>query len=160
MQIEIRPIELQDQPAVTVMMIEHWGSKEVVAHDTVYLPHELPGFIAWEGDRVVGLLTYHIDGLACEIVTINSLVFEKGIGTALIESVKKQALQAGCSRLWLITTNDNLNALKFYQKRGFVLVALRRDVMVRARQIKPQIPLTGDDGIPIRDEIELELALA
>ncbi len=62
-------------------------------------------------------------------------------------------------RLVVVTTNDNLNALRFYQKRGFILVQLRPNALARSRQLKPQIPLVGMDGIPLRDEIELEMDL-
>jgi ribosomal protein S18 acetylase RimI-like enzyme len=79
------------------------------------------------------------------------------VGTALINAVIEAARRQGCTRVWLITTNDNLHALRFYQKRDFVLVAVHANAVARARQIKPEIPLIGRDGIPIRDEIELEL---
>jgi RimJ/RimL family protein N-acetyltransferase len=91
-------------------------------------------------------------------MSLNSLVPSIGIGTALIEAVKNVARESGCNRVCLTTTNDNLNALRFYQKRGFVLVTIRRDVIKIARQYKP-IPLIGANGIPIRDEIELELTI-
>jgi hypothetical protein len=64
---------------------------------------------------------------------------------------------ANCTRF--ATTNDNLNALRFYQKRGFVLVSVHRNAVIKSRQLKPEIPLTGNDGIPLRDEIELEMLL-
>ena len=73
--------------------------------------------------------------------------------------VRAAAVAAGCRRLWLITTNDNLPALRFYQRRGFVLAALHRDAIAASRRLKPQIPLLGLDNIPIRDELELEMAL-
>jgi len=57
------------------------------------------------------------------------------------------------------TTNDNLNALRFYQKRGFVLAAVYPEAIERARKIKPTISLIGYEGIPLRDEIELEMPL-
>lgn len=59
-------------------------------------------------------------------------------------------------RIWLITTNDNLNALGFYQKRGFRIKAVYPGAVDEARRIKPEIPLAASNGIPIRDEIELE----
>jgi len=90
---------------------------------------------------------------------MNSLVEGKGIGSALIDAVKSVAATAGCKRLWLITTNDNTNAMHFYQKRGFQLVAVHRNAMEKSRLLKPEIPLTNHDGIPIRDEIELEMVL-
>ncbi len=81
------------------------------------------------------------------------------IGTALIDAVKDVATMAHCKRLWLITANDNMAALRFYQKRGFLLVAVYRNAVEQSRRLKPEIPLVGIDGIPLRDEIELELLL-
>jgi ribosomal protein S18 acetylase RimI-like enzyme len=77
----------------------------------------------------------------------------------IIRRGESKALQAGCSRLWLITTNDNLIALKFYQKRGFQLIAVHPDALAESRKIKPSIPQFGMHGIPLRDEIELHMIL-
>jgi GNAT superfamily N-acetyltransferase len=119
----------------------------------------LPGFVAlWEGRRA-GLVTYRISGAECEIVTLDSLESGLGIGTALLKAALAAARQAGCRRAWLITTNDNLDALGFYQKRGFVLTALYPGALVQSRLLKPQIPLVGQHGIPLRDELELEVRL-
>jgi ribosomal protein S18 acetylase RimI-like enzyme len=81
------------------------------------------------------------------------------VGSALIAAVRAAAQAAGCRRLWLVTTNDNTRALRFYQKRGFRLAALYPNAMERYRRLKPQIPELGLDGIPLRDEIELEMTL-
>ena len=105
------------------------------------------------------MITYRAEGNACEIVTLNSLVEGRGIGTALVQAVREVAVNAGCKRLWLITTNDNLTALRFWQKRGFWLVRVHRNAIADSRRLKPEIPLTGEHGIPIRDEIELEIVL-
>jgi hypothetical protein len=78
---------------------------------------------------------------------------------ALLQAVCDAARKACCNRLWLITTNDNVDALRFYQRFGFSLVALHRDAVRESRRLKPSIPETGKDGIPIRDEIELEMQL-
>ena len=139
-------------------MIEQWGAEVVVAHGTIYEPHKLPGFVVTHAaqEQPIGLITYQLQGHQCEIVTLDSLQERQGIGSALIEAVKDAARQSACERTWLITTNDNLKALRFYQKRGFTLAALHRNAIEQARQLKPQIPVIGEDGIPIRDEIELE----
>jgi ribosomal protein S18 acetylase RimI-like enzyme len=107
----------------------------------------------------VGLLTYYIEGDECEIVTLDSLAEGIGVGSALVDAAKKAATTARCARLWLITTNDNLHAIRFYQKRDFDLVAVHRYAVRRSRKIKPQIPKYGIDGIPLQDEIEMELLL-
>ena len=108
------------------------------------------------GDKV-GLLTYEILDAECEIVTLDSVRPGAGVGSALVQAVNTAARRAGCRRLWLVTTNDNLHALGFYQRRGFAIVAVHRDAVEQARRIKPQIPRVGQRGIPIRDELELEM---
>jgi len=140
-------------------MAEHWGAETVVVHDTIYRPADLPGWVAWLGDERVGLLTYQFHAGDCEIMTLDSLHPGIGVGTALVTAARQAAQAAGCRRLWLVTTNDNLNALRFYQKRGLRLVAVHPGAVERARRLKPEIPLIGADGIPLRDEIELEIAL-
>jgi len=155
----IRPLAESDREWVRQFTIEHWGDAIVVAHGEVFEPHELPGFATFEGQECVGLLTYRIDGQSCEVVTINSLRGGGGVGSALIAEVVVAARALGCTRLYLITSNDNLNALRFYQKRGFALVAVHRNALERSRALKPSIALIGFDGIPLRDEIELEMWL-
>jgi ribosomal protein S18 acetylase RimI-like enzyme len=157
-EFHIRPLDSSDKDWVRHLIAERWGAEFVVAHDTIFHPHDLPGFVAVQGAEKIGLITFSIAGDSCEIVTLDSLRPSIGIGAALIEAAKTVARQAHCKRVWLITTNDNLNALRFYQKRGFVLVAVHRNAMEVTRQLKP-IPLIGEFGIPLRDEIELELML-
>jgi len=158
-QVVIRPLQPQDQEQTRQYIQVHWGAEIIVGHGIIYHPHTLPGFVALDGEQWVGLVTYTIEGKDCEIVSIDSDCPSLGIGNALLEAVKQAAREAGCTRIWLITTNDNLNALRFYQKRGFVLVAVHRNALEKSRQIKPEISLIGNDGIPLRDELELELPL-
>ncbi|UCD57579.1 MAG: GNAT family N-acetyltransferase, partial [Candidatus Hydrogenedentota bacterium] len=106
-----------------------------------------------------GLVTFRIEDDECEIVTIDSTAEGTGVGSALIGAVKDAAVSAQCKRLWLITTNDNTAALRFYQKRGFILVAVYPNALEQARRLKPELPFIGKDGIPLRDEIELEMRL-
>ena len=141
------------------MLKEWWASPRVVSRGKLHQADELPGFIAMKDGKPAGLITYKITGDQCEIVTMNSLVEGKGIGSALIDAVKNVAVNAGCQRVWLITTNDNTKALRFWQKRGFLLVNVHRNALEKSRRLKPEIPLTGNDSIPIRDEIELEIIL-
>jgi GNAT superfamily N-acetyltransferase len=157
--IDITPLRPQDRRKVADLIASRWGSHVVVAHGTVYRPAGLPGFVARRDGEWVGLVTYHIAGGACEIISLDSLQPGIGVGTALLDAVERAARGAGCIRLWLITTNDNLTALRFYQKRGFSLVAVHRGAVEQARILKPEIPVIGQEGIPIRDEIELERSL-
>jgi ribosomal protein S18 acetylase RimI-like enzyme len=159
MSVALAPLTPADRDEVRRFIQEHWGADFVVAHGQVYYPHELPGVIAHEAGALVGLVTWRLEGPVCEIVTLDSLRPGHGLGTALLGATRSAALAAGCQRLWLITTNDNLNALRFYQKRGFHLVAVYPGALAASRRLKPTLPLTGQDGIPLRDELELELRL-
>jgi ribosomal protein S18 acetylase RimI-like enzyme len=155
----IRPLAPADREWVREKSITAWGAEIVVAHGEVLRPAELPGFAAEIAGKIVGLLTYAVRGDECEITTLNAWRVGLGIGATLIEAAKGAALRAGCRRLWLVTTNDNTSGLRFYQKCGFVLCALRVNAIAASRNLKPEIPLTGEAGIPIRDEIELEIWL-
>ena len=152
-----RPTDVSDRIWIASFVESHWGSNIVVAEGRVLRPAEFDGFAAFKGKNPVGLLTYRIEGPECEIVTIDSTDQGEGIGTALINIVKETAKAKGCRRLWLITTNDNLNALRFYQKRGFHLTAIYPNALEASRKLKHGIPMKAANGIPIRDELELEL---
>jgi ribosomal protein S18 acetylase RimI-like enzyme len=157
--IKILPITSNYRKWIIKKLIESWGSTRLVSRGKVHPGERLAGFIALFNGEPVGLCTYQVAEGQCEIVSLNSYRENVGIGSALIHAVIDHAREASCSRLWLITSNDNLHALKFYQKFGFHLVKIYRDAIQESRKLKPQIPETGMHGIPIRDEIELEITL-
>jgi len=107
----------------------------------------------------IGLATYYFENALCELVTLNAFVQGIGVGGALLFAVRDAAKKASCTKLWLTTSNDNLPALQFYQKRGMALVAVHRFAVDEARRQNPAIPLLGHHGIPCRDELELEMLL-
>jgi len=154
----VRPLDDDDREWAKRLLEESWGSANIATRGRLVDASRIPGFVAvaGSGDRL-GLLTYEVHSGECEIVTLNSLKRGVGIGQRLIRKVVEYAKEAGASRVWLITTNDNTDALRFYQKAGFRIVAVHRDAIALARRFKPEIPLIGENGIPIRDEIELEL---
>ncbi len=157
--ITVCPLDESHRAWAIQMARDEWASQIVISRGVAHDVAALPGFVALLGGEPVGLLTYHIAGDACEIVTLNSQVERRGAATALIEAARAHAQAAGCRRLWLITTNDNFPAIRFYQKRGFYLVALYPGAVNDARRIKPDIPFLGMDDIPIRDELEFEIVL-
>ena len=156
----IRPLTPADAAWVRELVSERWGSESIAAHGELFYPATLPGYVALRAQGPVGLVTFRFDAdRSCEIVTLDSLRAGSGVGTALVGAVLRAAEEQGSRRVWLVTTNDNLPALRFWQRRGFVLVALHRDAVTRARLLKPTIPTLGEQGIPIRDELELERRL-
>ena len=155
----LRRLTRNDLPHLRQFWIEHWGGEEMIAHGNIHRPEQLDGFIVEDGEEWIGLITFVIKGKECEVTSLDSLREGQGIGSLLIEKAVEEARLNNCERLFLITTNDNLHALGFYQKRGFALVAVYRGAVNQSRKIKPSIPLVGNDGIPLRDEIELEMKL-
>lgn len=157
--VAVRAIADSDRSWVAARATELWGEDRVISRGKAHTLSLLPGFIAQVDGEPVGIVTYDPAGSHCEIVSINSWREGVGAGTALLEAVVHAARDAGCRRVWLITTNDNLRALRFYQKRGFRLQAVYPDAVTETRKVKPSIPELGFDGIPLRDEIELEMRL-
>jgi len=142
-----------------VAAAELWGSRLVVTRGRLWDIGLLDGFIAVQEDGFAGGLTYRLDGGEMELVTLNSEIRFIGVGGALLSRAVEQAKRHFCRRIWLITTNDNLDALRFYQRRGFRLAAIYPGAIGELRKIKPSIPMIGEFGIEICDEIELEMLL-
>lgn len=157
--MNIRRLIADDLPRLREYWKNHWGDEFVIAHGVIYRPDTLDGFVALDGDEWVGEVTHALTGDDCEIVSIDSLREGQGIGTALINVVVEEVRKHNCKRVFVITTNDNLNALGFYQKRGFELAAVHRGAVNESRKIKPSIPFIGMNNIPLQDEIELEMIL-
>jgi GNAT superfamily N-acetyltransferase len=157
MDIRIRPIAGDDLEWIAGLLEREWESTEIVSRGRIHYADELPGVIACHEQDLLGLVTYNVEDDECEIVTVNSLVEGVGIGTELLKAVMQVAIEQRCKRLWLVITNDNTDALRFYQTRGFVISAFHRNAVEGSRELKPEIPTVGLYGIPIRDEIELEM---
>jgi len=157
--ITLRRLIKDDLPRLRQVWKDNWGDEFIVAHGVIYHPDPLDGFIAFDGHEWVGEITYDFSENGCEIVTLDSVREGQGLGTKLINGVVDEARKKNCRRVFLITTNDNLNALGFYQKRGFEMVRINRGAVNESRKIKPSIPMIGMNNIPLRDEIELEILL-
>jgi len=156
---KISEIESDDKILITNFITDSWGSSISVSKWKVHNTASLPGFICRENDKINGLITYNIENNECEIVTLDSEINNKGLGTKLVNKVLDKAKENNCKRVWLITTNDNSNAIRFYQKRGFEWVGFYKDAVKVSRKIKPEIPEFGNDKIPIKHEIEFEYRL-
>jgi ribosomal protein S18 acetylase RimI-like enzyme len=153
----LRRLTQDDLPRLRQFWIDHWGGEEMITRGNVYRPEQLDGFVLEEKNEWIGLITFFIKDDECEITSLDSLREGQGIGSKLIDKAMEEAHTQNCKRLFLITTNDNLYALGFYQKRGFEIVTVYRGAINESRKRKPSIPLVGMNGIPLRDEIELEI---
>ncbi|MCC6679008.1 MAG: GNAT family N-acetyltransferase [Phycisphaerales bacterium] len=159
--ITIRRAGPGDAEYIRGELTKHWGSTRIWSIGRAFEADLLPAFIAEHAGRRAGLLTYDLNHGAyqCEVVTVSSTIENAGVATRLLEAVEFEARRAGCTRMFLTTTNDNTKAIGFYQTRGWKLAALHKGNVEEARKRKTGIPLWGHHGIEIRDELELELWL-
>jgi GNAT superfamily N-acetyltransferase len=153
----IRSAEPADAAWIDDFLRARWGAGTIVVHGEAIAAMALPALIA-ENRR--GLATYRRLGRDAELVTLDAVPAGIGTGTALIETLAALLRAEGCALLWLTTTNDNLPALRFYQRRGFRLIRVRPGAVDAARKdaarkLKPSIPTVGAHGIPIHDELDL-----
>ena len=149
----------EDRPGVEAFLAAR-DTVRVARLDEVVDARRHPALVALDDGRVVGVLTWIDHGDSLEVLTLHAEPRGEGTGTLLLDGVRRRAATTGRSRVWLITTNDNLDALRFYQRRGFRLARLHAGAVDRSRaRLKASIPEIGDHGIPIRDELELELRL-
>jgi GNAT superfamily N-acetyltransferase len=159
--VRVRPIGPDDASMLRSFFAERWGAPVAAGGGRLHHLDRLPGLVAERPDgSLAGAVTWRFEGDDCEVVSLDAVDEGRGVGTALLEGACAAAAAEGCRRVHLMTTNDNLRALRFYQRRGFVLCELRPGAVDGARRLKPQIALTGDHGIPIRDEIVLERPLS
>jgi ribosomal protein S18 acetylase RimI-like enzyme len=148
--IEVRQVEASDDSWVHDFLLAHNRSLRVVSRGVLYQADELPGFIASLDGVPAALLTFHVAAEDFEVVTLHAAQRGRGLGSALLAAGRERARQLGCRRLWLITTNDNEPAIAFYRHEGMTLIAVHENALERSRQLKPEIPLTGLEGRPLR----------
>lgn len=154
----IRALEPADGQRLAALLTQSWGSTRMATRGRLVDVTALPGFLAEDDGEWLGYVNYEVRDGQMEIVGLEAKAEGQGVASALLARCIGEALSADAHRVWLVTTNDNITALRFYQRRGFVLIALHPGAVVDAREsIKPEIPLTGEHDIPLRDELELQL---
>ena len=157
--MRVRPREQADETAVATFLSAR-GSRRVARRGELVDPLEHPALLAEDAGRLAGVAGYVPGAERWELLTLHASESRAGVGTALLSALERAAATAGCNRLWVVTTNDNLDALRFYQRRGFRLSAIRPGAVDASRErLKPELPVAGDHGIPLRDELELEKEL-
>ena len=154
---EVRAAAASDQVASHLRRV--WGDTAVAVHGRLFECTALPALVALREGTIVGVLTYCLEGDVLEIVSCDAGPPGERGGTALVAAVLDLAPRIGATRVVCTTTNDNTQGLGFWQSQGFRLAALRLNGVADARLLKPGIPLTGYRGLPIRDELDLELVL-
>ncbi|MDA8200477.1 MAG: GNAT family N-acetyltransferase [Thermaerobacter sp.] len=157
--VEVRAAEPGDRPWLCDLWRREWGGETQEYQGTHHHVRDVDALVAWRGEARVGAATFVVAGRMAELVTLNADPRGQGIGSGLLARWEQDMAARGVTRLTLTTTNDNLDALALYQRRGYRLVRLNPEAVMRARMQKPSIPLTGEHGIALRDELVLAKAL-
>jgi ribosomal protein S18 acetylase RimI-like enzyme len=155
----IQSISTDNREEINKIIQNQWFSTDMVIRGEVVDMTKLDGYAVYEGEQIIGLITYRMTEQDCEITSFDSFRENQGIGTEMLHKVIETAKSKNCRKMKLITTNDNINAIRYYQKRGFDMTNLYYNAIEQSRIIKPSIPLLGDFNIPIRHEIEFQMQL-
>lgn len=140
-------------------MTDNWGGEPLIVHGQKKFVSPLEGFMACREEKILGFILFERHEKDWEIIVFEVLSKFAGIGTKLLNTLIEYATERQCPELLVMTTNDNLDALRFYQKRGFIITGFHLDIVKKARIMKPSIGELGDYDIPIRDEILMTLTL-
>jgi len=156
---DILPINDTLRTHIQPILEATWGSPLLAINGKLWDSRTLAGYAAVQDTEILGYLLYEFHPSECEIMALQSVAQNRGIASALIARVKQTAQEQGASRLIVQTSNDNIHAIRFYQRRGFTIRAIRLNALEISRQLKPSIPLIGKEGIPLRDEIEFVMEI-
>jgi GNAT superfamily N-acetyltransferase len=157
--MDIKTISSENREQINDFISSHWFSTVMVVRGELVDMTILDGFVTYVGEKIMGLVTYKIEDTECEIMSLDSLMEKQGIGTTLVNKVIETARENKCTKIKLITTNDNIYALRFYQKLGFDMAKLYHNALDISRKLKPSIPLLGEFDIPLKHEIKFEMDL-
>ena len=157
--MEWKRISTSDRTLVDEFIRQQWYTTTMIIRGKEIDMTQTEGFYVKEQEDIIGLITYFVSDDVLEVISLNSLRENQGIGTKLVDAVIREAKDRKLKKILVVTTNDNINAIKFYQKRGFDMACLYQNALDISRKIKPEIPLIGDHSIPLRHEIEFELLI-
>lgn len=157
--IVLRQKNESDDKWIEGLFKEYWAEDFVVTRGHIHYAIKIPSLIAELDNQKVGCLTYCIKNNECEVVSLISLKEKVGIGSLLLKAIEVIAKELKCNRVWIITTNDNSKAIEFYENRGYHVCRIYENAIDQSRKLKPSIPLTNSEGVPIKDEIELQKEL-
>lgn len=156
----IRPATPADRIFISQTLIREFTSTQIWSRRQKFEAMNLPALIAEDRGTPVGLSVYRHDHPELELLCLVATTHHQGTGSLLLEATRQLAIQLRARRLFLTTTNDNLDALRFYQRRGMNIAAFHAGAMDHARAHNPAIPQLGHYNIPMRDDIELEFRLS
>lgn len=157
--MKIKKITDKDKAWLKKVSLEEYGGEFCVFLGRKFYMEDLEGFYLGDESKRLGLITYEIRDHLCEIMTLNAFIKFRGTGSKLLKKIIEKAKNRNCNKIIVRTTNDNLDAIRFYQRRNFKIVKIYKNALDQDRKLKKSIPKIGDYKIPMQDAIELEFLL-
>jgi len=161
--VELPPVLVReatdaDRVAARELFARDFGRTKIVAYGAVMDIDQMPALVAVRYADPSGALAYRLHGDALHIVALatDPMWQRSGVGGHLVAEAELIARRLNLRRLVVSTTNDNLPALYFYQRRGYRMT----DFVPSSIIMHTGQEVAGFAGIPVRDEVRLEKLLA
>lgn len=160
--IELPPVLVReatdaDRLAARELFQRDFGRTKIVAFGELMDIDQMPALVAIRHRDPAGALAYRLLGEALHIVALatDPMWQRSGVGGHLVAEAELLARRLKLGRVVVATTNDNLPALYFYQRRGYRLTGVAIDsVIAHTKEVHP-----GFGGVPVRDEMRMEKRL-
>jgi ribosomal protein S18 acetylase RimI-like enzyme len=155
--VMVREATDSDRAAARELFQRDFGRTRIVAFGEVMDIESMPALVAVLYAEPSGALAYRLLGDSLHIVALatDPMWQRSGVGGYLVAEAELIARKLKLGRIVVATTNDNLPALHFYQRRGYRMTELvASSVVAHTHQ-----EIAGFAGIPVRDEIRLEKRL-
>lgn len=150
---------MTDRERLEDLLRLRWSDGGVFVGGRMLRPCDVEAIGAYIDGRLQGVATWRVEGGMFYMLTVNNITDQRGVATVLLDRMLSMAREQGFPALRVVISNDNWPAFRFFQKRGFRLVVLHAGIVDMMRRDVPSIPERGVEGIPMRDELELEIAL-
>ncbi len=153
----VREATDSDRAAARELFTRDFGRTKIVAYSEVMDIDQMPALVAVRYEEPSGALAYRLHGDALHIVALatDPMWQRSGVGGHLVAEAELLARRLNLRRLVVSTTNDNLPALYFYQRRGYRMT----DFVPNSIIMHTGQEVSGFAGILVRDEIRLEKTL-
>ncbi len=154
----ISVIPYLDDETARSLLIKQRGDDALVIGGKAHTASEMTLKAAFSPDgRLGGVACYRMTGMVALLGAIVVMDGGRGMGTALFNAVADEARAQKMKRLRAITTNDNFEAMAFFQKRGMRFMSMFPGGVDAYRAFKPGLREPGFHGISCRDVFEPDL---
>ena len=151
--VAVRDAEAHDRAAIEEICDRVWGETDIDAFGRTFDVLAEDNIVAEVEGEFAGMISLALDRgeLAIVILSVYPEHQGAGIGAALVEKAVERASARNLQLVKAETTNDDIPALYFYQRHGFVLYEIDAGAVTDHHGAV----LPGFAGIPVRDAVRL-----